>query len=303
MIVFENDFKIAVMSVPFSKLTSALILYLFCAYTGSFNIQSCAISTANTTLLVKCTFFMNSTATGFVVVDNEQSQKAFNRTLLNDSDKGSVNFTGLPAGEYSVRVYDDKLDFVNGKSPAYEHFQSIHILAFTSPSLETVLSTAAHSLHNSSEQQVMNSRVALKIVFLLYMSAVLYTIADATLVSLPSVYSTSPVHSPVESINSNTIILATSITTGLLILLVILIVIILILLLSVAMTKRKKMTSKNSFCYAQIICILYSGTDIIDNVPVDDNPAYITMKRITLNKNTAYETVNITSHNYETVKF
>ena len=44
---------------------------------------------------------------------------------------------------------------------------------------------------------------------------------------------------------------------------------------------------------------------VIDHVPVDDNPAYITMKRITLNKNTAYETginetIN-TSAVYETV--
>ena len=167
MIVVENDFEIEIMSVSFSKFNSGLILYLLCAYTGSFNIQSCAIFTVNTTLVVKCTFFINSTATGFAVVDNEQSQKAFNRTLLNYGGKGSVNISGLPAGEYSVRVYDSKLDFVNGKSPAYEHFQSTHILAFTSPSLETVLSTAAHSLYNSSKQ-VMNSRAALKIVFLLF---------------------------------------------------------------------------------------------------------------------------------------
>ena len=42
-------------------------------------------------------------------------------------------------------------------------------------------------------------------------------------------------------------------------------------------------------------------TGVIDHVPVDDNPAYITMKRITLNKNTAYETVNIRGCQYETV--
>ena len=248
MIVVENDIEVVMMSVAFSKFNCALILYLFCAYTGSFNIQSCAIFTVNTTLLVKCTFFINSTATGFVVVDNELSQEeAFNRTLLNYGGKGSVNIVGLPAGEYSVRVYDDKTDFVNGKSPAYEHFQSIHILVFTSPSLETVMSTAAHSLYNSSEQ-VINSRAELKNVFFCCcISAVLYTIADVTLVPLPSVHSPSPVHSPVESINSNTIILASSITTGLLILIVLLIVIILILCLSVAtytMRKRKKMTSK-----------------------------------------------------------
>ena len=40
---------------------------------------------------------------------------------------------------------------------------------------------------------------------------------------------------------------------------------------------------------------------VIDHVPVDDNPAYITMKKITLNKNTAYETVNIRGCHYETV--
>ena len=49
-----------------------------------------------------------------------------------------------------------------------------------------------------------------------------------------------------------------------------------------------------------------AASSVIDHVPVDDNPAYITMKRITLNKNTAYETVNInetinTSAVYETV--
>ena len=38
-----------------------------------------------------------------------------------------------------------------------------------------------------------------------------------------------------------------------------------------------------------------------DRVPVDDNPAYITMKRITLNENTAYEAVDMKDCHYETV--
>ena len=44
-----------------------------------------------------------------------------------------------------------------------------------------------------------------------------------------------------------------------------------------------------------IIIIVYYRiiSGVIDHVPVDDNPAYITMKRITLNKNTAYETVTM----------
>lgn len=37
-----------------------------------------------------------------------------------------------------------------------------------------------------------------------------------------------------------------------------------------------------------------------DHVPVDDNPAYMTMKSIPLNKNSAYETANY-SGSYETV--
>ena len=41
--------------------------------------------------------------------------------------------------------------------------------------------------------------------------------------------------------------------------------------------------------------------DVIDHVPVDDNPAYITMKGITLNKNSAYGTVN-TAKNVVTTK-
>ena len=34
-----------------------------------------------------------------------------------------------------------------------------------------------------------------------------------------------------------------------------------------------------------------TGSDVTDHVPVDDNPAYMTMKRIHMNKNSAYETV------------
>ena len=42
----------------------------------------------------------------------------------------------------------------------------------------------------------------------------------------------------------------------------------------------------------QIQFHVYStGSDVTDHVPVDDNPAYMTMKRIHMNKNSAYETV------------
>ena len=59
---------------------------------------------------MECTFAINSTAPGIVVIQDDQSQYTINKTLQRlqqDSDKGSVNITGLPAGEYSVRVYDN----------------------------------------------------------------------------------------------------------------------------------------------------------------------------------------------------
>ena len=61
---------------------------------------------------MECTFAINSTAPGIVVIQDDQSQYTINKTLqrlVQDSDKGSVNITGLPAGEYSVRVYEDEI--------------------------------------------------------------------------------------------------------------------------------------------------------------------------------------------------
>ena len=46
---------------------------------------------------------------------------------------------------------------------------------------------------------------------------------------------------------------------------------------------------------------LLPESGVIDHVPVDDNTAYITMKRITLNKNTAYETTTVATGDYENI--
>ena len=97
---------------------------------GSYNVQDCDVSTDHTSILVECTFAINSTAPGIVVIQDDQSQYTINKTLQRlqqDSDKGSVNITGLPAGEYSVRVYDnmeDKLYY----SPAYQHSLLVKIV-------------------------------------------------------------------------------------------------------------------------------------------------------------------------------
>ena len=84
---------------------------------------------------MECTFAINSTAPGIVVIQDDQSQYTINKTLqrlLQDSDKGSVNITGLPAGEYSVRVYDNS-SATDSTSAAYQHSQLIHIMELPSP--------------------------------------------------------------------------------------------------------------------------------------------------------------------------
>ena len=35
------------------------------------------------------------------------------------------------------------------------------------------------------------------------------------------------------------------------------------------------------------------GVTVTDHIPVDDNPVYITMKKIDMNKNSAYEVVQL----------
>ena len=94
------------------------------------------------------------------MIQDDQSQYTINKTLqrlLQDSDKGSVNITGLPAGEYSVRVYDNS-PATDSTSAAYQHSQLIHIIpVFTtgsSSSLSTIidLSKQLNSIYNSGTE-------------------------------------------------------------------------------------------------------------------------------------------------------
>ena len=115
--------------------------------TGSYNVQDCDVSSDQHTssILVECTFAINSTAPGIVVIQDDQSQYTINKTLqrlLQDSDKGSVNITGLPAGEYSVRVYDNS-PATDSTSAAYQHSQLIHIMELPKPSSIVIHSVVA----------------------------------------------------------------------------------------------------------------------------------------------------------------
>ena len=91
------------------------------------------------------------------MIQDDQSQYTINKTLQRlqqDSDKGSVNITGLPAGEYSVRVYDNNIiSPATDTAAAYEHSHLLHIMGPTGTSCEeSVSSTYIHSVYTSGEQ-------------------------------------------------------------------------------------------------------------------------------------------------------
>ena len=74
------------------------------------------------------------------MIQDDQSQYTINKTLqrlMQDSDKGSVNITGLPAGEYSVRVYDNS-PATDSTIAAYQHS---HIVRLPSVSPSSIISS------------------------------------------------------------------------------------------------------------------------------------------------------------------
>ena len=80
---------------------------------------------------MECTFAINSTAPGFVLIQDEHSQYTINTTLQRhegDASKGSVNITDLPTGEYRVTVYDEMKDYMNNISPTYIHQTLLQIV-------------------------------------------------------------------------------------------------------------------------------------------------------------------------------
>ena len=98
---------------------------------GTFNVQYCDVHTDHTSyILVECTFAINSTAPGFVLIQDEHSQYTINTTLQRhegDVSKGSANITDLPTGEYKVTVYDDYMNNIN-PDPAYIHQTQLQIV-------------------------------------------------------------------------------------------------------------------------------------------------------------------------------
>ena len=145
-----NEGIVQELPLTFSELvlcynSSSIILHDDDHDKGTFDVQDCYVSSDQHTssILVECTFAINSTAPGIVVIQDDQSQYTINKTLqrlLQDSNKGSVNITGLPAGDYSVRVYDNS-PATDSISAAYQHSQLIHIVELTSPYSSSIISS------------------------------------------------------------------------------------------------------------------------------------------------------------------
>ena len=119
---------------------------------GTFAVQHCDVHTDHTSyILVECTFAINSTAPGFVLIQDEHSQYTINTTLQRhegDVSKGSVNITNLPAGEYRVTVYDEMEDYMDNMFPHSISLKPIHLVNDFTNNLSTtfILSQGMESL-------------------------------------------------------------------------------------------------------------------------------------------------------------
>ena len=113
--IVASDKEVEMETVFFSK---SLVHVVWCVYyliIGTFMIQSCNVTTPDhTSIIVVCTFAINSNVSGLVVVENEITNETLKKPL---SQTRSVIFTGLEPGvQYRVRAYDD----ASSSTAAYE---------------------------------------------------------------------------------------------------------------------------------------------------------------------------------------
>ena len=76
---------------------------------------------------MECTFAINSTAPGFVLIQDEYPISRSLQRNEGDDRKGSVNITDLPAGKYNVTVFDEMKDSFTKEKIAYQYPDTVHI--------------------------------------------------------------------------------------------------------------------------------------------------------------------------------
>ena len=120
-------------------------------FTGTYDIQHCDVHTDSITVFVECTFAINSTAPGFVLLQDEQGHYSINRTMqrLGGDLSGFVNITGLPAGEYNVTVFDQERDYFEN-NPAFELAEHIRIESHFSSSIVPLPTNTMSGLCNKN---------------------------------------------------------------------------------------------------------------------------------------------------------
>ena len=98
--------------------------------------------------------------------------------------------------------------------------------------------------------------------------------------------------------HTNVLIIAVCFSAGFLLLLLFVILVTTVLLLGVR-RKQKRGTHYNNhslliISYVELWYIYtFPGVTVTDHIAVDDNPVYITVKKIDMNKNSAYEVVHL----------
>ena len=89
--------------------------------------------------------------------------------------------------------------------------------------------------------------------------------------------------------NRYILIIAVCVSVGFLLMLLVVILVTTVLLLE----RHKQKRGIIIIIHVTIGTVAFPGATVTDHIPVEDNPVYITMKRINMNKNSAYEMVHL----------
>ena len=112
------------------SLFSCVTSRTFGNHTGTFDVQSCNITTSpdQSSIIVECRFAINSSAlSGIAVITDELDRpiKEEELSIKHGNNMRSVNITDLPTGKYKASVYDN----IENNQPAYQHTEFLKILA------------------------------------------------------------------------------------------------------------------------------------------------------------------------------
>ena len=110
----------------FHQPASSAALYDDNLLTGTFDVQNVEVRLINNEYEIICYFATGSKARGCRIVltnDQEEEKEECNAQRLEGVGEAVIKAT-LPAGEYSLLVYDDDDDYMGQENPAYHTYVS-----------------------------------------------------------------------------------------------------------------------------------------------------------------------------------